>query len=284
MRIHARQLAATSLLLGMLSLPGLVLAQGELDPSTMTEDQIEEAFQENLERANDLYGEKKFEEALLYFNRAYKVRAEPKLLFNMGIICERLGRLEEAVGYYDRFITSPDVSLELRGQGQKRLDVLRPIVKSQREEREREERARRVAQGIEEPDEDDDGQVVTKRPGKKRPAQSSTSGGRVASYVVGGTGLVLAAVGGGMLLTLEDPMAFADEPTPDARRSARDSRATQQGAGTWLLAGGGALLVTGLVMWALTGEESPPPAQSTTWRLAPLVGPQGAALGVFGSF
>lgn len=275
------------LLLAQLTLSSsLVMAQDkEPDPSTMTEEEKDEAFEATLEKAGKLYEDKKFEDSLVYFQRAYKVRPEPKLLFNMGIISERLGRLEEAVEYYNTFVTSPDVSLELRAQGQKRLDVLRPIVKSQREERERlerEERERQAKLNLTPPNGTNN--PNPKDPPKDKPNEPSNAG-RIASYVVTGSGVALAGVGGFMLLTLDDAQAFTQEATPGDRRNARDSRNTQKSAGTILVAGGATLAVTGIILWALTGqEEAASPQSSSTWLITPSLSPSGGAVSIFGRF
>lgn len=134
-----RKSLLNAMLLSVLSCATLPLVASAQTPDAMTDDERDEAFQQALDKANKLYEDKKLEEALDHFKRAYEIKPEPKLLFNMGIISERLGKLEDAVGFYDKFVVSPDVTLELRAQGQKRLDILRPIVKSQREERERAE-------------------------------------------------------------------------------------------------------------------------------------------------
>lgn len=254
------------------------------DPSTMTEEEKDAAFEENLEKAGGLYEEKKFEESLVYFKRAYKVRPEPKLLFNMGIISERLGRLEEAVGFYNTFVTSPDVSLELRGQGQKRLDVLRPIVKSQREERERQEREERERQAKLNPTPPDGSNNPNPKGDPQDKPDEPSNAGRVASYVVTGSGIVLAGVGGFMLITLDDAQAFAQEATPEDRRMARDSRNTQKSAGTILVAGGATLAVTGIILWALTGQEEAATRQTSSWHITPSLSPSGGAVSIFGRF
>lgn len=254
------------------------------DPSTMTEEEKDAAFEQNLEKAGALYEEKKFEDSLVYFKRAYKVRPEPKLLFNMGIISERLGRLEEAVGYYNTFVTSPDVSLELRGQGQKRLDVLRPIVKSQREERERQEREERERQAKLNPTPPDGSNNPNPKSAPKDKPEEPSNAGRIASYVVTGSGIALAGVGGFMLITLDDAQAFAKETTPEDRRIARDSRNTQKSAGTILVAGGATLAVTGIILWALTGQEEAAPPQAASWHITPSLSPSGGAVSIFRRF
>lgn len=235
----------------------------------------EARYNELMAKAKKLYGEKKFEESLKMFQAAYKVKQNPKLLFNMGIICERLGRLEEAVGYYDKFVVSPELSLDLRAKGQKRLDVLRPIVKAQKQ---KEEDAKKAALAKKQQEEDKKNQnnKVVQNPKPKKTESSSSN--KLFGYVLTGVGGAAALTGGVLLLTLGDEMAFAEEATPEARRSTRSSRNNRKVAGTILIGAGAAVMTTGLLVWALSGDDEAKP--ESAWQITPSVGPGAAHVDV----
>lgn len=280
-----RKSLLNAMLLSVLSCATLPLVASAQTPDAMTDDERDEAFQQALDKANKLYEDKKLEEALEHFKRAYEIKPEPKLLFNMGIISERLGKLEDAVGFYDKFVVSPDVTLELRAQGQKRLDILRPIVKSQREERERAEQAERerlAKQNNTGNANTNSGEQGGQGP-KKKKDDEPTNTTRVASYIIAGTGVALAGVGGVMLLTMDPQDAFMQEAAPQDRRNARESRNNQKITGTILAGSGGALLATGLILWAISGDEEAKPAQ-TGWQIVPQLNTQGASVGIFTRF
>lgn len=262
-------------ILGTLSAtPSLAIAQ---DTNAQNNAQKEARYNELMSKAKKLYGEKKFEESLNMFQAAYKVKQDPKVLFNMGIICERLGRLEEAVGYYDKFVVSPELSLDLRAKGQKRLDVLRPIVKAQKQ---KEEEANKAALAKKQQEEDKKNQNNNAIQNHKTQKTKPSSSNKLFSYVLTGAGGAAVLGGGILLLTLGDEMAFAEETTPAARRSERSSRNNRKVAGTILIGAGAAVMTTGLLVWALSGDEETKPKDESAWQITPSVGPDAAHVNV----
>ena len=230
------------------------------------DDATEREFQRLVDAGKARYADEDFAGALELFEKAYAVDPKPKLLFNMGLVCERLGELEKAVDYYEEFVgAGGDIPLDLRARGQERLEVLRPIVEDSR---------RKTVKDDPDPGDGTKDPLDPKDPeDPKGPKTAGGSGGPGMPTIVAlAAGGAAALAGGAMILTLPDEMAFVDQPTADARRDARDSRQFQQGAGYALLGVGGALLVTGAILW-VAGGESDATAQGAL--LAPTVGPDG---------
>jgi len=66
----------------------------------------------------------RFEEALTDFRRAYALSQRPPLLYNIGRAAEELGRTNEAIGAYERFLSDMPADAD-RLDAQARLDALR---------------------------------------------------------------------------------------------------------------------------------------------------------------
>ena len=60
--------------------------------------------QQYREKGRNSSKEEKYDEALQYFLEAEKIKSDDKLLFNIGITLERLGRPEEALEYLWRCV------------------------------------------------------------------------------------------------------------------------------------------------------------------------------------
>jgi len=190
-----------------------------------TTDEEERRFKQLVDDGKKLYKQDRLEDALKKFEEAYEVKPSAKLLFNMGLISERLGKLEEAEEYYDEFVTSPDIQLELRAKAQERLDIIRPIVRSQREKADEE---RRLAEKRRREDEQssnntnsngntsDDDTIDVVNGNTSNPSTPNDGGpsrlAPIATAIVGGAAAVTGAV---LLLTLDDRMAFTQAVDPN---------------------------------------------------------------------
>jgi|GEM_PF-1349826 tetratricopeptide (TPR) repeat protein len=273
-------LFCASFTLGTLA-PETSFAQGE-----GSEDAKEAEFKARLSKGNEYYKDGDLEKALVEFEAAYALKPNPKLLFNIGLIYERLGNLKKAVDHYDRFVVAPDVPLELRGKASERLTVLRPIVEAQdakaAEEARKNAEAAKKADEIEVADIDPeegkkDGEGTEKKVTTTDPEKPESDGpgaGPVIGLTMLGLGVAAGATGGVMLATLDDEMAFVQESTPDARRDARERRSRNATIGIGLAAGGGALAVTGATIWLVSRKKGSEGAEKSA-VLVPVIGPNG---------
>ena len=83
-------------------------------------------FQEGVE----LYGEGKFEEALVEFERAYEIAPHPLVLYNLAGTNRELSHYDDAIQYYERFLKEGEgqVSPELLERGKSELAALKSRV------------------------------------------------------------------------------------------------------------------------------------------------------------
>jgi hypothetical protein len=83
-------------------------------------------FQEGVE----LYGEGKFEEALVEFERAYEIAPHPLVLYNLAGTNRELSHYDDAIQYYERFLAegAGQVSPELLEKGKAELAALKSRV------------------------------------------------------------------------------------------------------------------------------------------------------------
>lgn len=271
-------LLCASFSLGVLA-PDVAHAQGE-----GSEDGKDAEFKARLAKGNEYYQAGNLEKALVEFEAAYAIKPNPKLLYNIGLIYERLGKLKKAVDHYERFIVAPDVPLELRSNANDRLELLRPIVEAQdakeQEEARKKAEAAKKAEEIEvaEIDPEDGKTTDTKKAvtttDPEKPEADGPGAGPVIGLTLLGLGVAAGATGGVMLATLDDEMAFVQEPTPDARRDARDRRSRNATIGIGLAAGGGALAVTGATIWLVSRKKGGDAAEKSA-VFVPVIGPDG---------
>ncbi len=77
-----------------------------------------------------LYGEGKFDEALVEFERAYELAPHPSVLYNIAVTYRELSRYNEAILYFERFLREGEkaVKKKLITQAKKELAELRARV------------------------------------------------------------------------------------------------------------------------------------------------------------
>ncbi|MCA9716088.1 MAG: tetratricopeptide repeat protein [Myxococcales bacterium] len=88
----------------------------------------DDAYEALTEEAAIRYEKKEYAAAVALFERAYEIRPEPNILFNVGRIHEEAGNLNDAIGYYERFIQDTSADYDARQAALKRLTLLRELV------------------------------------------------------------------------------------------------------------------------------------------------------------
>lgn len=250
----------------------------DVDVSTLSPEKRTEMHDQYVTQGKALYKEGKFQDSLELFERAYLLKEDPKLLFNMGIISERLGKLKDAVAYYDKFVISPGLGLKARSKGQERLEVLRPIVDAQRRKEQEKSRLKRQRRREKEEAKLRREQLASGNNSTSQDkVEEDSNAGLYTGYALTGIGAVAMGVGGVMLLTLEDEMTFTEAATPDARRQARDDRQTTAITGIALTSAGALMVGLGVTIWALSSGDESEPAQ-TSWHITPALSPTQAGM------
>src|SRR5690606_12016752 len=87
--------------------------------------QEEPDFDTLVERAVEHYQARRYEAAIELFERAYALRAEPELVYNIARSYERLARSEDAIREYRRFVELPGTTSELRSLAFASIEALR---------------------------------------------------------------------------------------------------------------------------------------------------------------
>jgi len=92
--------------------------------SSLTPEQ-EAAFQATMAEAMEHYQAHRYPQAIELFQRAYQMRAEPELVYNIARSYERSQQLEEAITAYERFIALPATTSDLRARARTNLTAIR---------------------------------------------------------------------------------------------------------------------------------------------------------------
>ena len=96
----------------------------------------EESFDTLTEQAAEKYSEGDYDGAIALFERAYALDPEPNILFNIGRIYEESGNYEDAIVYYERFISEPQVDLDAKQVALDRRDLAKAVVEIQKKDAE----------------------------------------------------------------------------------------------------------------------------------------------------
>lgn len=112
---HLSRLLAGALLLSVASLPSSALAQSK--PTTtqapasepLTEDQI--SAQQHFQRAKELYQAGAYRDAVAELEHAHALDPKAKdLVFNLGVVTEKLGKYDDAVAYFRQYMEMDSVT------------------------------------------------------------------------------------------------------------------------------------------------------------------------------
>lgn len=251
-----RPLALTSLVATLaLSSPTMVMAQ--------TSKEIEAQYNELVASASGKYEAGDIDGAIEDFKKAYALRKEPNILYNIGRLYEEQGKFEEAKTQYEQFVGLPGIELESRKDALERIKTLREILEMRKKEEEEKRRKEEEERKKNEPP------VVVK---PKAEADYTMA------YIFLGTG-VGALAGAGVVGFLADGAHtdFEEATTLDDRRAAASSGKTLSGVADGLLIGGAVLTTLGVIFWATASPQEEKP-QTSGATLLPSIGPGGASV------
>lgn len=221
-----------------------------------------------------------YAKAIELFEKAYDECPSTWLLFNLGQAHRMLGNNEQAITFYRSWLReSPDADPAVRKEVEARIVELAGIVAAQRQTAEKpptgatvdappERDAQEPAPVVEAPS------APPSEPLERPPWYSDRW-----AWVFAGAGVAVAVTGGAFLLSaegLEDDAASAGDERSAA--SLYDESDGHRTTATVLLIGGGALVATGVVLFAIN------PAPERSVRATFDVRPGGGMLVVGGSF
>lgn len=211
------------------------------------------------QRAKDLYKESltkyregNFQKAVELLQEAYKIKAEPVLLYNLGRAYEGLGENEKAIKAYQDYLAQ-----ETQVVDRKALETRIATLKKQIAERERLQNEKKEAEE------------------RERNAKKPT----VVPWIVAGVGAAGVASGVVFALIAKNHNSHADDPATD-QITATDEKDQAKSFGTVAnisFAVGGGLLATGLV-WGFIASRNSGTNETKTATVEPILGLGSAGL------
>jgi tetratricopeptide (TPR) repeat protein len=254
-------IAAAILYFGLCALAPTAAAQ----PAKVDDRKALELFEQGFKA----YQEGRFQQAIDLLEKAYAMKQEPVLLYNLARAHEGVGNLDQAISMYERYLNETKDVAD-RAAIEKRVETMRgQIAERDRLRRERDDARKRDAQappgGVVEPPKDD---VETR----------STS---PLPWIVGGVGAA-GLIAGGVLTGLALGKHNDAEAAP-SQREAADLQASAESLGTGgtiaLIAGGGVLgigVIWGILDLTVLAEPAPEEPQGAAVRFR--IGPTGGAI------
>jgi tetratricopeptide (TPR) repeat protein len=128
-----RWLTATLTIASFLTLAAQAIAE-DASPSQEAGDE----FDAIVARAVEAYGAQRYDEAIENFQRAYALRPQAELIYNIARVYERSVRREEAIEHYQRFLELPNTTAELRARAINSLEALHNELEAMERARQRE--------------------------------------------------------------------------------------------------------------------------------------------------
>lgn len=264
-------------------------SNGEGSGEASTPQREEDEFKQRVSRAKQLYSNDQYEKAFEQFQQAYEIKESANLLFNMGLVNERMGNLEQALEYYEKFVVSPGIKLEMRKKAQERISVLETIVQKAEDE-DKEASSEKVPEKgspdtlaeAEQPtgdgDTDENERDNTSSPSDEAsppPSRGSSTRKKIAFTALGIGGVSLITGGVFAILGENARQNFEGRITPSGRRRASQAAFRNILIADIALGMGLVLGTTGAVLWA---TDSSAESNASRPRITPRVGPDRAAL------
>lgn len=223
----------------MMSVSWTALAEEEPNPE-------DREFEAIVTQAVEHYEAQRYEQAISSFQRAYEMRAQPELVYNIARIYERSLELQQAVDTYERFLSLPNTTADLRSRAANSLALIRAEIAA----RERAERAGQenttpgggtgTGQGISEQDTGEQPEI----PPEERASAVVITGWALVG--VGAAALVAGIAMGG--LTLAEETATEEAGNLADQELHLDRGESFALSADVLFGGGGALAVAGIAL------------------------------------
>ncbi len=257
-------------------------------PCAAEEAPDDDAFQAAVDEALEHYTARRYEEAIAAFERAFEIRQEPELVYNIGRSYERNLYRERAVEYYERFLTMPSTTAELRTRVLENLNALRAELAAM-------EHAAQLADPGTDPEPtpptdpppvDQGGRDLVVEPASER----SISGIDVTGWVLVGIGV--AALGTGTLfggLTVQSNREFEEAGSMDDQLDLRDEVRFNAMVADIMFGAGAAVAIAGatiLIVRAVRRRSSDEPEteQDPSLSVSPSVAPGALGITAVGHF
>jgi tetratricopeptide (TPR) repeat protein len=206
---------------------------------------------DHLIHGNRLYGVRSFEEAVAEYRAGALIEPAPVFDYNLGQCFRHLGKYQEAIWHYERFLSRGNPQGEL-------LDAVHGFIAQMNTEL--------------------DKQAMTRPPPDPAPPprihlHDERPVGRTEAWYedgfgwgLAGVGFASVAVGGGLLINAASLGGEADTTTNQQLRDRlKDKEHTRNLLGTVIGIGGAGLLATGVVKLAMYPKE---PSRITSWNVA----------------
>lgn len=242
--------------------PSLVFADG--DPLAKPSSTI---AREHLSQGNKLYRVREFEKAIEEYKAGAITDDAPVFAYNLGQCYRQLGKYEDAIWHYERFLSRANPSGEFRVS----VESFVTQMKNEREHKAMSQPPTEPAPAASLPT-----ASIVSLPTKSMASTEPWSADLIGWGMFGG-GILAGGIGGYFLLNASDLNDQANaEPRSDVRALLRDKADSRQTVGLITSVAGLGLLTAGLVKLALY-DHAP---TTTAWRIMP----NGNGLAVFGSF
>jgi len=240
------------------------------EPAAETDD-----FDTIVASAVEAYQAQRYDEAIGLFGRAFEIRPQPELIYNIARVYERSVRPREAVEHYERFLSLPNTTAELRARAMTSLEALQMEL----------EAIERANQRVTGGDGTGDGTTPVQPPPPVDPPDALN----IAGWVLFGVGVAVLATGGVFGgLSLSEETATEEAGNLEDQQLHFDQGESYALAADVLFGLGGAMALTGAVLLivraARGSDDTDEPASAEDVALRPFFGGQGLGLTLGGRF
>jgi tetratricopeptide (TPR) repeat protein len=206
---------------------------------------------------NRLYGVRSFEEAAAEYKAGALIEPAPVFDYNLGQCFRQLGKYQEAIWHYERFLARGKPQGEL-------LDAVNGFITQMKSELDKKAMTQKPIEPAPLPT--PQSSLPGSQSNQVRPARTAAWYEDSVGWVLTGSGVAGLAAGAGLLLDARSLRNDANA-NPDQRGSeqAHDKASTRSLVGGVIGMAGAGLLVTGLLKLAIHSQE---PSRATGWNIS----------------